>query len=164
METTVMTIFFQRAGKREFQALDDTVERKLDALKVAMGGDAIVVEEVLIFVEDGDEPLTAELLEVVLVEGQHHKLHAHHCNHIEVTVHYDVRSAHHKFSPSTTVGKVLRWAEDEFHIAETEKGHLQLQLAGTNDRPVATTHLGALTSGRECSVVFDLLPSQRIQG
>ncbi|MGF6757490.1 hypothetical protein [Paraburkholderia sp. GAS42] len=159
-----MSIFFQRAGKREYQVLDEMVERKLDALKAAMGGDVIAVEEVLIFVEDGDEPLTAELLEVVLVEGQHHKLHAHHCHYIEVTVHYDVHTAHHKFSPSTTVGKVLRWAEDKFHIAETEKGHLQPQLAGTNDRPLATTHLGALTSGRECSVAFDLLPSHRIQG
>ncbi|WP_207003665.1 hypothetical protein [Trinickia mobilis] len=159
-----MAIFFQRAGQREYQVLDEAVERKPEALQAAMGGDVIAVEEVLIFVEDGDEPLTAELLEITLVEGQQHKLHAHRCQHIEVTVHYDVHTAHHKFSPSTTVGKVLRWAEDKFHIAETEKGHLQLQLTGTNDRPVVTTHVGALTSGRECSVAFDLLPSHRIQG
>lgn len=159
-----MPIFFQRAGKREYQVLNETVELNLESLRSAIGGEAIATEELLIFVEDGDEPLTSELLEITLVESKHHKLHAHYCRHVEVTVHYDVRTEHHKFSPATTVAKVLRWAESKFGIAETEKGHLQLQLVGTNDRPVATTHLGALTRERECSVAFDLLPAHRIQG
>jgi hypothetical protein len=159
-----MSIFYQTAGQRDFQILDETVEVKLESLKAALGSGIIAIEEVLIFVEGGDEPLTAELLEVTLVEGQHHKVHVHHCAHIEVTIHYDVRTEHHKFSPATTVGQVLRWAESKFQIAETEKGHLQLQLVGTNDRPVQTTHLGALTRQRECSIAFDLLPVQRIQG
>ncbi|WP_321810755.1 hypothetical protein [Burkholderia sp. BCC1985] len=159
-----MSIFFQRAGQRDYQVLDEAVELTLESLKSAMGGGAIALGELLVFVENGDEPLTSELLEITLVEGQHHKLHAHHCRHVEVTVHYDVRTEHHKFSPATTVGKVLRWAESKFGIAETEKGHLQLQLVGTSDRPVVTTHLGALTRERECSVAFDLLPAHRIQG
>ncbi|QBR02494.1 hypothetical protein [Paraburkholderia pallida] len=159
-----MAIFYQCAGQRDYRALDETVELKLGTLKAAMSADVTTIEDVLIFVEDGDEPLTAETLEITLAGAQHHKLHAHHCRHIEVTVNYNVHTAKHHFSPSTTVGKVLRWAEDKFKISESEAGHLQLQLAGTSDRPVLTTHLGALTHGRECSVVFDLLPSHRIQG
>ncbi|WP_434668033.1 hypothetical protein P5W99_36615 [Paraburkholderia sp. A3BS-1L] len=159
-----MAIFYQRAGQREYQVLEEAVKFQFNALKAAMSGNVMAVEETLIFVEDGDEPLTSELLEIVLLEGKHHKLHAHHCRHVEVTVNYDMHTAHHQFSPSTTVGKVLRWAEDKFKIAETEKGHLQLQLVGTSDRPVLTTHLGALTHDRNCSVAFDLLASHRIQG
>ena len=58
-----------------------------------------------------------------------------------------------------------RWAaEKKFDMSDDEVGEHVLQIAGTHDRPAPGTHIGALTDGKVCSLAFDLVPDERVNG
>lgn len=149
-------IFIKRGGTLEVQhrslASPDlaTIKHELD---LAFGQGHL-------FVEDEDEPV-AEAFEV---GGASLFLHHHHCKKIEVDVRYAGKVFEHKFAPGTTLKKIKRRAEKKLEIDDADAVELSLQLAGTTERPDEATHVGSLTSGKPCSVVFDLVPSDRING
>ncbi|WP_158743047.1 hypothetical protein [Acidisphaera sp. L21] len=130
-----------------------------DLLRV-LEGRGIDVAELLVFKEDHREPLE-----------RHHPLHghdrpvfhAHRAREIEVEVHYNAATFHHRFPPSATVATVTRWAVEEARLGPEEAGEHVLQVSGTRDKPSLDKHLGSLAhGGRKAS--FDLVRKQLVQG
>lgn len=129
-------------------------------------------EDVLVFVgectlaldephdaEDGtdeDAPVDIDLTLEVLELHRHKHVHVHHCRHIAVTV--DFTSAKkHRFSPSTTIETVTRWARKKFDLSGPSADEFVLQISGTTIRPGMHEHLSQVVQGHECSITFDLV-------
>ncbi|WP_144141048.1 hypothetical protein [Paraburkholderia sp. BCC1884] len=159
-----MTVFYQREGSREvhsFEAKDD--ESIVVIVERAVGGH-LKVEEVAIFEEGCETQLTDELLRDLLSTKKHPRFHFHRCRRVDASVTYNGRTLTHNVAPSTTLASVKAWADKAFRIDPAHAAEHVLQLHGTIDRPTASTHVGALTTGHLCAVMFDLVPNERIQG
>ena len=121
--------------------------------------------DVLVFLEDQDDPI-ADLVEIAEhATRQGLKVHLHCHRRVKVTVTFNGKTVERHFGPSATVARVKRWAaEREFGMSSEEAGEHVLQIAGTHDRPSPGTHIGALADGRVRLVAFDLVPDERVQG
>ena len=116
--------------------------------------------ELLVFHEDGDEPL-----------GHDHPLHGHdnpifhlhRCKEIKVAVNYSSQTFHHKFAPSTTIARLTKWATKKAGLDKAEAEEHVLQIAGTRTQPPQNAHLGSLVT-TDCAIEFDLVRKQLVQG
>ena len=90
-------------------------------------------------------------------------IHCHHCKRIAVTVTFNGRDKHHKFSPAATVQTVKLWAKRRFGISDTDASRLILKLSGVTDPPSDNLHLGELAK-HGCELSFELVPDPRING
>ncbi|WP_447526999.1 hypothetical protein [Parasphingorhabdus sp. NYA22] len=79
-------------------------------------------------------------------------------------VRYAGKTYEHRFAPSVTLKKVKRRAEKKLNIDPADSVELSLQIADSSDRPDEATHVGSLANPPTCSVIFDLVPSDRING
>jgi hypothetical protein len=113
-----------------------------------------------LFLEDAEEPLSQDHRH----ESGSIFLHHNRCKRIDVTVRYAGKTFQHGFAPGTTLRKIKRRAEKKLDIDAADAVELSLQLAGTTDRPDEATHVGSLAAPKTCAVVFDLVPSDRING
>lgn len=149
-------IFIKRSGSLEVQhrkveKLDlAALQKELDQ---AFGAGSL-------FLEDEDDPLSPDRRIVAPIIFVHHSR----CKRIEVTVRYAGRTFEHKFGPGTTLKAIKRRAEKKLDIDSADAAELSLQIAGTNNRPDEATHVGSVADPTTCSVVFDLVPSDRING
>jgi hypothetical protein len=162
---SVVAVFVQAEGLREVQSLEIESNAKFRDIKAALATQYGFGEEVLLFVENGEEPVD-ELIEISLhvVQGAV-KVHAHRCRRIEISVRFNNETVEHSFSPAATVARVKHWAAvKKFGMTEEEAGEHALQIAGTHDRPHPGTHLGSLAECPQCRVAFDLVPDERING
>jgi hypothetical protein len=159
-----MTIFVQREGSKQIHAVDQLDGLNLLLFKEIAKDNLFTVEEILVFEEGCDEALTEELFIVLLKEKHHPKIHIHRCPKVEVRVDFNGRDVLHRFSPAVTVGTIKAWADAKFEIDAAHAAEHVLQLSGTVERPSASAHIGTLTDGTACSVAFDLVPNERIQG
>ncbi len=91
------------------------------------------------------------------------RVHIHSCKKIKVTVHFNAESASEASSPSSTVAKIKRWADDHFKLAPTDATEHVLQICGSATRPDEDVHLGTLAT-KHCEVCFDLVPKKRVEG
>lgn len=130
-----------------------------EACLLKLGG--IHEEELFLFVEDEDDERPLEKLPHI-PEGL--RLHLHRLKAIDVTVRYAGRDVRRSFRPSATVGRAKRWATKELGIAPSDATEMMLQVHGTDNRPDADTHIGSLVVAPQHSVVFDLVPSPRVNG
>ena len=113
-----------------------------------------------LFLEDAEEPLSKDHAH----EGGSLFLHHNRCKRVDVIVRYAGKTFEHAFAPGTTLKKVKRRTEKKLDIDAADAVELSLQLAGTTDRPDEATHVGSLAAPKTCAVVFDLVPSGRING
>jgi hypothetical protein len=121
--------------------------------------------DVLIFLEDHDDPIDEGRIVESIAQGNTAKVHIHRCHHVAVVVAFGGKSVTREFGPGTTVAHVKRWAaEKEFGMTKDDAGEHLLQIAGTHDRPGPGTHIGSLAKCPECRVAFDLVPDQRVNG
>ena len=158
-------VFYQIEGSREI------LHTEIDAEHTVANLTAILIErhgldrEILIFLEDSDEPLAEVILIREHVGHAGVKIHAHRCKHIEVSVTFNGETVHHHFAPGKTVAKVKHWvAVHKFKMSEAEASEHVLQIAGTHDRPSPGAHIGTLTTRPHCRIAFDLVPDQRVNG
>ena len=159
-----MTVFYQREGSREIHSIDTGSDESIAALIERAVGQHFKVEEIVIFEEGEEAELTYEMLRELLSSKKHPKVHFHRCRRIDVSVTFNGRTLQRNVAPSNTVAALKVWADDAFHIDPAHAAEHVLQLHGTIDRPLGTTHVGSLTNGHVCAVGFDLVPSERIQG
>ncbi len=162
---TAIDVFYQGEGVREVEHIELGPDHTFASLK------SIIIEkhglepDVLIFLEDSDEPLDELLL---VREHAGHvgvKVHVHRCRHVEVAVTFNNETVHHRFGPGATVARVKHWAaEHKFKMSPEEASEHVLQIKGTHDRPAPGTHLGTLAACPHCAVSFDLVPDQRVNG
>lgn len=117
----------------------------------------------LLFVGEDDDPVDAALSLKDAKIKKHSKVHISRCRKIAVKVHFKDKTKDRIFSPATTVKTVRDWALHEFIQHSTDQVDHQLQLCESTVRPELTTQLGSLAK-RDCSVCFDLVPVQRVEG
>ena len=63
------------------------------------------------------------------------------------------------------MARVKRWAaERKFGMSDEEAGEHVLQIAGTHERPAPGTHIGTLANRQSCTLAFDLVADERVNG
>ena len=158
-------IFYQGEGLREIEHIAVGPEHTFSTLKALLIEKHGLQGDVLVFLEESDEPLDETLIVREHVGPAGLKAHVHRCRHIEVDVRFNNETVHHRFGPGATIARVKRWAaEHKFGMTPEEASEHVLQILGTQDRPSLGTHLGALTKCPHCRLAFDLVPDQRVNG
>lgn len=116
-----------------------------------------------VFDEEGEESL--ELGHSIAKAGLKDKdrVHLHRCKKIKVTVHYKASTDEKTFPPSATVKKVHKWAS-KMLPSDVDRGEHVLQICESEKRPAPQVQIGTLTKGGVCTLCFDLVPSERIEG
>ena len=158
-------VFYQGEGVNGVEHVEVPEGETIASLKAQLAKKHGLGEEVFVFIEDDEEPSDSgkHLGRIAGPAGV--KIHLHRCRRIEVKVTFNNENVEHKFAPGTTVARVKKWAaEQKFGMSPEEAGEHVLQLAGTKDRPSASTHIGALVTHRKCELAFDLVPDERING
>jgi hypothetical protein len=130
---------------------------RAQGIQVADGQDVILIEDT-----DHEVALDGQLSK----SGVHHHTHVqvHRCHRIETQVAFNGATRSNDFSPAATVKKVTVWAAKSFGLSPVDAAEHCLQISQTMDRPDDDTHLGSLTSGGDCRVLFDLVPKSRVEG
>lgn len=163
MET--IDIFYQGHGIREIEHIEIAADHTVAAVKALLIEKHGCESDIFVFAEDHDGVVEEHITIRDLAGPAGAKLHLHHCRHIDVSVNFAGRTVTHQFGPGTTVAKVKHWAAvKQFGMTPDEAGEHVLQIAGTKDRPSPGTHIGTLTACPACSVRFDLVPDQRVNG
>jgi len=162
---TTIDVFYQGEGVRDIEHIEIGSDQTFGALKTILIEKHGLNAEVVLFLEDSDDPVD-ELL--IVCEGKGNagiKAHIHRCRRVKVAVTFNNETVHHEFAPGTTVARVKHWAAvRKFKMTEAEAGEHVLQIAGTHDRPAPGTHLGSLAVCPQCEVAFYLVPDQRVNG
>lgn len=152
-----------------------TTDEKL----VAISGDATVLDlieaakragvadhpELILLIEDEDEPLP---LDARLCDcGVKHKGHlsCHTCRKIEVTVHFNGQAAQRKFAPGRKVKGVLKWALSEFGLGGVDAENKELRLGGADGLILQSQqHIGSFAGHPGCSLELYLTGIVEVQG
>lgn len=158
-------VFYQGEDLREIEHIEVEPTDTFGVLKAALRKKHALAEEVLIFIEDSDEPVLDTVIVAERGGRSGVKAHVHRCHCVEVEVRFNNETVRHGFGPGATVARVKYWAAvDKFKMTPEEASEHVLQIQGTQDRPSPGTHLGALTSCPKCNVAFDLVPDHRVNG
>jgi hypothetical protein len=119
---------------------------------------------VFVFAEGGEEPL-GDNTHLDSLETKHGvRVHLHRCHRIHAKVSYAGRSVEHDYSPATTIAHIKKWAAGKLGLSPEDAAEHVLQVAGTQTRPDPDTHVGTLVSSPQCSIAFDLVPAERVNG
>jgi hypothetical protein len=158
-------VFYQREGSGDIEHLEIdsalSVAQLKEMIDAKHSGDATA----LIFVEDADDPLENEVTIGSIADARGVKVHIHGCRRVAVNVHFAGRTLERAFGPGATVARVKKWAaEQELKMSPEEAGEHVLQLTGSTNRPRPNTHIGTLARCPTCTVSFDLVPDQRVNG
>lgn len=160
-------LFLQGAGISQVVLVkvpeDGTVRDVLEAAR-AQGAQVSEGAEPAVLLEDSQEPLA---LDATLADAgirQHSRVHVHTCRQVEVTVQFQNQNPSHHFSPSTPLRAVKHWATAQFGITGADATDYALQMCGSTVRPSEDTHIGSLVTGTGCSICFDLVQRQVVQG
>ena len=155
-----------RSDSRLKDALDQGAIGTDPALHVFVGESTVALAE-LPEVENGEDAHSPANMEQTLnalgIHGTGH-IHCHRCLRVRVTVNYQNRSAHHRFSPAATIATTTRWARNKFHLDDIDADKLVLQICNSSDRPRGSQHLGDLVHAPACEICFDLVPELKIEG
>ncbi|MGH7618152.1 MAG: hypothetical protein ACREPM_13060, partial [Gemmatimonadaceae bacterium] len=83
-----------------------------------------------------------------------------------VKVFFNGRTIERQFPPAATIGKVTHWAVGKkgFNLDAADAVEHVLQISGSTQRPDEDEHLGTLVNAPTCTVSFDLVPKQRVEG
>lgn len=160
-------LFLQGEGLREVILIrvpaDSTVRELVEHAKT-QGGIAVGEEELVVFLEDQDEPLRldAKLKDVGI--SHRHRIHCHRCRHVKVSVNFNQGTKERSFPSSTTIKKIKKWADDQFELKGVDATEHALQVCGTSNRPDLDVHVGTLVQHPHCQICFDLVPKKRVEG
>jgi len=166
MNDQMIELFLQGEGIPDIKLIrvpqDCTVRELIGKVRTESG--AQHEEEIVLLLEDQDKELTldAKLTEAGI--GHRQRIHCHRCRRVEVTVNFNTATKVHVFSPAHTIGKIKRWADDQFGLKGVDATEHALQICGTSTRPDLDVHIGTLVQHPHCQVCFDLVPKKRVEG
>ncbi len=122
-----------------------------------------VEEEVLCFIEDGEEILD---IKVTITELKHKThLHCHRCRMVRTIVTYNGRNIEAEINPSTTGKKVKERALKEFGIPHNEWGDYVIRLGNASGEEIEDhQHIGSFVSFPNCAITLFLTRIVSIQG
>jgi hypothetical protein len=160
-------LFLQGEGIREvilIRVPADSTVRELIAHAKTQGGIAVGEEELVLFLEDQDEPLAlnAKLKDVGI--AHRHRIHCHRCRHVKVSVNFNQATKERSFPSSATIKKIKLWADDQFQLKGVDATEHALQICGSSTRPDLDVHVGTLVQHAQCEICFDLVPKKRVEG
>ena len=160
-------VFLQGAGISQISIVkvpsDGHVRDLIEAAK-GQGLKSADDEEIKVWIEDRDEPLSMDLTLADAGIKDRTRLHVHTCPRIKVTVNFQNKTESHPFAPSTTIKVVKKWADKAFDLSGVDAKEHALQLCNSSERPADDVHIGSLVKPRECELCFDLVPKQRVEG
>ncbi len=158
-------IFYQGDGIVSLEHLEIGAEETFAVLQALIATKHGITGDVLLFLEDEDEPVDAESKIGGKAGRAGVKAHIHHCRRVEVEVHFKDKTVRGEFAPGSTIARIKHWvAVRELGMTEEEASHHHLQLTGTIDQPDPGTHIGALASCQKCKVEFDLVTTPKVNG
>ena len=167
---TEIEIFLQGEGVSGIALVrvqpNGTVQEVLEAAK-ALGAPADGPGgPLLVLLEDTEEVLASEVPLERAGIGHRSRVHVHRCRQIEVTVNFNHLHKAKAFPPSATIEAVKRWAvgKEGFGLGEVDAAEHVLQLCNTTIRPDEDIHIGSLVQFPSCTLCFDLVPKQRVEG
>ena len=143
----------------------DSTVKELVEVVIAQGCFGGPVEgEVLVFIEEQDEPLGhGQTLAECEVRHKHH-IHVHHCKRVKVGVSYN-SERHELFAPSAKVKKVLKWAIKAFALTPAEAADKILVLKSNPDAELnPDAHIGSYVKPNQCAVELCLVAPVEING
>jgi|SRR5208337_2520630 len=115
-------------------------------------------DEVLLFVEDSDEPLD---LDLIIKEDQAAQTihHVHRARRVNVSVHYQNEIKTEAFSPSTRIQVVLDWAVSSkgFNIDPVIAPEMELALHGESKELPKQAHIGRYVRHPHHQLSLDLI-------
>lgn len=166
-----LRLFVQGEGLAEIHIAqidsNATVVELIKAVATKVGGEFAAAEAagglVVTFEDEEKEIFQKDTLKKAGIRNRS-RVHIHRCRKVKVTVNFNGETAADNFPPSTTVGKVKKWADKKFDIDKIDATEHALQLCGTSTRPDEDTHIGMLTKHPSCSICFDLVPKRRVEG
>lgn len=152
-------LFIKRGGTLEAEHHRLDTNTTISELKKLLNEE----EDTLFFDEDADDPLEHD--HKIGCHGHHARfIHHNRCRHVSVSVNYSSHQVKHRFGPGATLARIQKWAEKKLGICDDDAIELSLQIAGTDEKPDPSTHVGSLGSCPDCNVEFDLVPTDRING
>ncbi|TBG96065.1 hypothetical protein [Rhizobium leguminosarum] len=161
----MISVFYQAEGLRDIGHIEVEPAITIAQLKEQLAKLLMLDGELVLFIEDDEEPLGGGVIIKDVASAHGLKVHAHRCKEIAVAVTFNRKIARRTFKPGTTVAKVKKWAAiKEFGMTPDEAGEHLLQIVGTHDRPAPNTHLGTLVTHPHCQIGFDLVPDERVNG
>ena len=115
------------------------------------------VEEAFIFIEDRDEPLDLTIVIDEETRGRIH--HVHRAREVVVAVSYQAGTKEAKFSPSTTISRVLDWADGPhgYHVDPSIAPEMELALHGHTQALSKTAHVGRFVHHHHHHLHLDLI-------
>ena len=160
-----LDLFYQGEGLGDIEHLEVASDATFAAVKARLAEKHGTPADALIFLEDDDDPLDDDGRVGDRAGPTGLKIHLNRCRHIEVNVSFNGETVDRRFGPGATVARVKRWAaERKFEMSKEEAGEHVLQIAGIHDRPVPGTHVGALATCPDCTLAFDLVADERVNG
>lgn len=160
-------IFLQGEGIREVTLIrvpaDSTVRELIEHAKT-QAGIADGEEELVVLLEDQDEPLRLDAKVKDVGISHRHRIHFHRCRQVKVSVNFNQATKERSFPPSTTIKRIKKWADDQFELKGVDATEHALQVCGTNNRPDLDVHVGTLVQHPQCQICFDLVPKKRVEG
>lgn len=158
-------LFYQCEGVGEIGQVEVGVDASFATVKAELVDRHGLGEDVIVFLEDEDEPLDENRQVSDCTDPTGIIVHLNHCRRVSVSVTFNGRTVENDFGPSATIARVKHWAaEREFGLSPEDAGEHFLQIVGTHDRLVPGTHIGRLVNCPACSVAFDLVPDDRVNG
>ena len=143
----------------------DSTVKELVELVIAqgcLGGPAD--GEVLVFIEEQDEPLGhGQTLAECEIRHKHH-VHVHRCKAVKVGVFYN-SERHEVFAPSAKVRRVLKWAIHAFKLTPAEAADKVLVLkSNPSDELDPDAHIGSYAKPHHCAVELCLVAPVEVNG
>lgn len=114
--------------------------------------------------EDAHEPadLALTLADLGIVRRGH--VHTRVVRHVQVTVYFNGKSVHRRFSPAATIARVTAWAKRKLKLDPQGSADLVLALKPSNLQPRPDQHLGELLVPGMHTLEFDLVREITPQG
>jgi hypothetical protein len=143
---------------------DAAVTEVLQTIASSGGLGGKVEDEILVFMEDCDEPVERHRKLAELEIRHRHHLHCHKCHKVQVSAFYN--GVHSKtFSPATKVERVLKWAIKAFKLSSTDAADkiLVLKNQGADELPL-DAHIGSFTQPHHCALEVCLTAPVEVQG
>ena len=158
-------LFYQCEGVGEIGQVEVGVDATFATVKAELVDRHSLGEDVILFLEDEDEPLDENRKVSDYTDLTSIIVHLNRCRRIAVSVTFNGCTVEDEFGPSATIACIKHWAaEGQFGLSPADAGEHYLQIAGTQDRLVPGTHVGRLVNCPACSVAFDLIPDDRVNG
>ena len=173
MISTELEFFLHLPGRRPTVVSAEPTETLRTLLsRIGVGNDD--AHDILVFVGECDHELTESEdshkpadLDLTLADLELDKLqhvHCSRCPQVDTFIHFSGKELHGKFSPGTTVEAATKWARDNLHLDGASASEFVLQLAGAQDRPRPSQHLGELVQDGKCELSFGLVKEMTPQG